>query len=97
MLAAAVLYSLALQQLLGAVVAEGRLSFCIAGLDIRTNGAKKYIVDGVHQGLDFTETIEAIERFRAMHPGCSGVFIERAANGAAAIATLTQWLPGSMQ
>jgi predicted phage terminase large subunit-like protein len=66
----------------------------VAGLDIRTAGAKRYIVDSVHERLDFSGTIAAIERFRAMHPGCSGSLIERAANGAAAIATLQQRIPG---
>jgi hypothetical protein len=48
----------------------------VAGLDIGVSGAKRYIVDSIHARLDFTETIEAIERFRAMHPGVSGIFVE---------------------
>jgi predicted phage terminase large subunit-like protein len=66
----------------------------VAGLDIRVSGAKRYIVDSVHARMDFTETIAAIEHFRAMHPDVSGIFVENRANGAAAIATLTQRVTG---
>jgi hypothetical protein len=38
--------------------------------------------------MEFSETLAAIEGFRALHPDVSGIFIEHAANGAAAIATL---------
>jgi predicted phage terminase large subunit-like protein len=66
----------------------------VSGLDIRVNGAKRYIVDSVHARLDFTETIAAIERFRAMHPGVSGILVENRADGAAAIDMLAQKIPG---
>jgi predicted phage terminase large subunit-like protein len=66
----------------------------VAGLDIRTAGAKRYILDSVHARLDFSETIGAIEGFKARHPGCSEIFIERAANGAAVINTLQQRVAG---
>jgi predicted phage terminase large subunit-like protein len=66
----------------------------VAGLDIGVSGAKRYIIDSVHERMDFTETIQAIERFRAMHPDVSGIFVENKANGAAAIATLSQRVAG---
>ena len=33
-------------------------------------------------------------RFRAMHPGVSGIFVENRANGAAAIGMVKQRIPG---
>jgi len=48
----------------------------------------------VHERLDFTQTIRAIQAFRAKYPETSGIFIESRANGAAAINTLSQQVAG---
>ena len=51
-------------------------------------------MDTVHERLDFSATIQAIQSFRANYPQTSGVFIENRANGAAAISTLERHIPG---
>jgi len=66
----------------------------VCGLDIRTAGPKRFITDAVHERLDFSETVRAVENFRRKHPSCSGTFIENTANGAASIDLLEQRLPG---
>jgi predicted phage terminase large subunit-like protein len=66
----------------------------VAALHVGTLGAKRYIIDSVHAKLDFTQTIVAIQSFRAKYPQTSGVFIENRANGAAAISTLERQIPG---
>lgn len=66
----------------------------VAGLHVATSGAKQFILDSVHDRLDFTTTIRAIQSFKAKYPGNSGIYIENRANGAAAINTLSQQVPG---
>ena len=44
--------------------------------------------------MDFTQIIAKIQDFRQRYPGASGIFIENRANGAAAINTLSQQVPG---
>jgi predicted phage terminase large subunit-like protein len=66
----------------------------VAGLDIATDGARRFILDSVHARLDFTGTIAVMEQFRAQHRDVSGIFVENRANGAAAINTLSQKIPG---
>jgi hypothetical protein len=48
----------------------------------------------VHDRLDFTQTIRAIQAFRAKYPETSGIFIESTANGAASTNTLSQQVAG---
>ena len=62
--------------------------------DVGTSGAKRFILDSVHERLDFTQTIQAIKSFRARYPETSGIYIENRANGAAAIKTLEYQVPG---
>jgi phage terminase large subunit-like protein len=66
----------------------------VCGLDIRTAGPRRFITDAVHERLDFSATIRAVENFRRKYPSCSGTFIENTANGAASIDLLGQRLPG---
>ena len=61
----------------------------VAELHVATSGAKRYVLDTVHEELDFTQTIRAIQAFRSRHPETSAIWIKNRANGAAAISTLS--------
>lgn len=53
-----------------------------------------YLIDEVHQRLDFTGTISAIENMRARYPKISMVLIEDKANGSAIISVLRKYMTG---
>jgi phage terminase large subunit-like protein len=48
----------------------------------------------VHEKLDFTQTIRAIQAFQSRHPETIAIWIENRANGAAAISILSHQIPG---
>lgn len=53
-----------------------------------------WILDIIHEKLDFTQTVEAIKACKAKHRRMTGIYIEKAANGAAVIQTLEKSIPG---
>ena len=57
-------------------------------------GPNIYLVDEVHQRLDFIGTISEIENMRAKYPKISMVLIEDKANGSAIISTLRNTMMG---
>lgn len=57
-------------------------------------GPDRYLVDQIRGRWDFPETLRMIHAFSAKHPQAREIVIERAANGAAAIATLEKEVAG---
>lgn len=57
-------------------------------------GTDAYLLDSVHGQWGFTEQLDQIRMMRQKWPQCSAVYIEKAANGAAAINTLSGEIPG---
>jgi predicted phage terminase large subunit-like protein len=58
------------------------------------DGAKFYLVDQVHDRMDFITTVTAIKALRAKHHHASTVLVEDKANGSAVISMLSRELPG---
>jgi predicted phage terminase large subunit-like protein len=57
----------------------------VVGLVIRTQGAKRFIVDRYKKQADFTETVQAMRDMISRYPDCSARYVEKAANGAASM------------
>jgi predicted phage terminase large subunit-like protein len=57
-------------------------------------GPNRYLIDMVRGKWDFLRTITEMKRLRAKYPNAIATLIEEKANGAAAIATLRQTMPG---
>ena len=72
---------------------EARSDF-VAGLHVASFGAKRYILDSVHERMDFTQTIRAIQAFQERYSRTTGIYIENRANAAAAINTMERQVPG---
>ena len=53
-------------------------------------GSQKYLLDMVRARLSFTASITAIKALAAKYPDYTAIYIEDAANGAAAIDTITK-------
>lgn len=53
-----------------------------------------FLLDQVATQMWFDESVEAVEKMAAKWPQCTGIFIEKAANGAAAINTLEKKFSG---
>lgn len=53
-----------------------------------------YLIDNHTERLSFGKTVDAIRRFRDVHPKASGVYIEDKANGPAIIDTLKEEMSG---
>jgi predicted phage terminase large subunit-like protein len=56
-------------------------------------GARRYIIDSVHEKLDFSSTVEAVEGLYRKH-GSDGIYIENRANGAAVANVLETRIAG---
>ena len=57
-------------------------------------GARLYLVDMIHEHLNFTATIRKIKVVRARHPKVGAIYIEDKANGSAIIQTLKDEVGG---
>lgn len=57
-------------------------------------GNSIYLIDEIHEHLDFTGTISAIENMRVRYPKISMVLIEDKANGSAIISVLRRYMLG---
>ena len=66
----------------------------VAGVVIGQIGNKFYILNVVHERMDFVSTIYAIIRINEKYPDCQAKVIEDKANGSAVIATLKSKIPG---
>lgn len=66
----------------------------VAGQVWLRRGPDTYLLDTVHARLSFTEQVDAIRTMTQKWPMCGAIYIEKAANGAAVIDTLSRELPG---
>lgn len=57
-------------------------------------GANVYLIDRVHEKMDFPKTIEAFQKFCTRHPKAYAKYVEDKANGPAIIATLRSKIMG---
>lgn len=57
-------------------------------------GADSYLLDEVHDQLDFPATLRAVSLFRAKHPAATAHYVEDKANGPAIISSLRRRIPG---
>ncbi len=71
----------------------GGSSYVVGQVWLRS-GSDFYLVDQVRDRLDFPQTIAAIQRLSAAHPGVATKIVEEAANGHAVLATLRDKIPG---
>lgn len=73
---------------------DGEKNDYVAGFLLGRKGARRYIIDRVWARMDFNAQLGSIRSFTAKHPRATLKLIEKAANGAAAIATLEREIPG---
>jgi len=66
----------------------------VCGIVIGRKGAQKYLLDIVHEQADFPATIRLFKLMASKWPQAEAKIVERAANGAALIATLRKEIPG---
>lgn len=66
----------------------------VAGQVWLKQGADAYLLDSVHARMTFTEQLDAIRSMKSKWANTSAIYIEKAANGAAAIDTLSREIPG---
>jgi predicted phage terminase large subunit-like protein len=69
----------------------------VAGGVWARKGANKYLLDQVHDRMDFPQTIQAIRAMSRKWPACGAKLIEDKANGPAVIQTLRDEIPGIVE
>lgn len=66
----------------------------VAGIVMGRRGPHVYILDVIRRRMDFDESIKAIRAWSIKYPLAGAKLVERAANGWAAITTLSKEIPG---